>query len=119
MVGVHEREAAMYPDIVNATLLECLDAWSARPVSAWLSHAAAMKAQGGPWLAAERARRSALMNGVSALAVWNVLDLCDTAWMLAPRDCSVSDAAATAARAAVQCTVLSQLLDPPQQAVAV
>jgi len=110
MLRVHRKEIAMYPDSVNATVLECLDAWSSRPVSKWLSYASAMKMQGGPWLAAEHARRSALMQGVSALAVWTVLDLCETAWMLAPRDCSVSETAAAAARAAVQCAALSQLM---------
>lgn len=109
----------MYPDSVNATVLECLDAWSERPVSAWLSHAADLQTDGGPWLAAERARRRALMHGVSAFAVWCVLDLCDTAWMLAPRDCTVSETAAVAARAAVQFTALSRLLAPQQQAAAV
>ena len=103
----------MYPDSLNPAILECLDAWSARPVSEWLSFASAMKTQGGPWLAAERARRGALMQGVSALAVWSVLDLCETAWMLAPRDCSLSETAAAAARAAVQCAVLNQLMASP------
>jgi len=94
----------------STAVLDFLDAWSARPVSEWMSKAATMKTQGGPWVAAERARRSALMHGVSAFAVWSVLDLCETAWMLAPRDCSVSDAAATAALAAVQCLALTRLV---------
>ncbi len=100
----------MDADSVNTAVLECLDAWSARPVSEWLSHAAGMTTHGGPWVAAERARRKALMYGISAFAVWSVLDLCDTAWTLAPRDCKVSETAAAAARAAVQCAALAQLM---------
>lgn len=110
MLGVQSTEITMYPESLSAAVLDCLDSWSARPVSEWLSNAAAMKTEGGPWVAAERARRSALMHGVSALAVWSVLDLCETAWMLAPRDCAVSEAAATAALAAVQCLALTRLI---------